>query len=956
MERDRRNQISNLYQAALARPPEERGAFLTEACAGDDLLRREVESLLGYESAAAEFLEISVVELAGTRIQEQVIGRQLGAYTILAPLGIGGMGEVYRARDTKLRRDVAIKILPSHFTADPERRTRFAREARLLATLNHSNVGAIYGLEETEGLTALVLELVEGPTLAERLARGPLTIPEALAIARQIGEALEAAHEKGIVHRDLKPANIVLQDATNAAGVPLGETRAKVLDFGLAKTMAARLGADLTQRPSRSLEGTAEGSILGTPAYMSPEQARGLAVDKRTDIWAFGCVLFEMLTGRRAFDGDTISDTFVSILERQPDWAALPTETAPLIRTVLQKCLRKDPRKRLHDIADALIEIEDDASSGAPGGAALANAADALRKKREWLAWAMAIALGVALVGVALFTRHSKSQGPTDAVTFTIDAPMDSRISSGQFAISPDGRQIVFALRAQGERRLWVRSLDTLELRRLPGTEGAANPFWKPDSQAVGFFANGLLKSVRLNGGAPISLCRGFGQGAWNQDDVIVFGGNRGLLNGFALQRVSAWGGTPAAITSLTGDEFAHGSPSFLPDGQHFLYVAQRIAASDLRVGSLTSEASVSLGSFESNAEYAAGYLFSVRDGSLIAQRFDAETHRLQNSSSYIAAKVGYNLNRGMFSVSATGRLAYSVGSTQQRLTWVDRQGKVLTTVGDAGSFFNIDLSPDEEHVAVSRSVQRPGARAQVDIWRIDLARSGLATRLTDDPGQEWDPRWSPDGTRIAFTHAETPASNHNLFVRPADASGQNTPLSKVGNITTPDWSHDGRFILYTEDASGPGDLWTLSMAGDRAPIPLVKTQHGNSAGAFSPDDRWVAFQSDVSGRLEVYVRPFPAQAGEFPISREGGGSPRWRGDGKELFYLALDGTMMAVSIDAANPFRAGTPKTLFPTSSICCGGRPYAVTNDGQRFLMAIPEPSAPIVALLNWPARLTK
>ena len=409
MEPGPRNRISDLYHRALECRPEERDAFLKGACDGDPALLKEVESLLGYESDAAPFLETPAAvagDLARTLETSQMIGRQLGPYTITAPLGAGGMGEVYRARDSKLGRDVAIKILPSHFTADPERRSRFAREARLLATLNHPHVGAIYGLEEIDGVTALVLELVEGPTLADRLARGPLPIAEALAIARQLAEALDAAHEKAIVHRDLKPANIVLQGAASASGVPSSDQRARVLDFGLARTIAGGLDGDLTERPPGSFDGTAEGRILGTPAYMSPEQARGHAVDRRTDIWAFGCVLFEMLAGRRAFAGDTVSDTFVSILEREPEWTALPAATPASIRTLLERCLRKDPRKRLHDIADARIELEDANQPVASTRSAVDVAPARPARGRERLAWIAAGVLALALGGTMLVNRR----------------------------------------------------------------------------------------------------------------------------------------------------------------------------------------------------------------------------------------------------------------------------------------------------------------------------------------------------------------------------------------------------------------------------------------------------------------------------------------------------------------------------------------------------------------------
>ena len=958
MAAERRQRISDLYHAARERLPEERSAYLREACGGDDRLRDEVESLLRYEVASADFLERpAVVVGAGDLVAmsggRPILKKQFGPYTIVAPLGAGGMGEVYRARDSKLGRDVAIKILPSHFTADPERRSRFAREARLLATLNHPHIGAIYGLEEGDGVSALVLELVEGTTLADRLQRGALPIPQALAIARQIAEALEAAHEKGIVHRDLKPANIVLQGSLDGLST---DVRAKVLDFGLAKTMAVDLAAGPTVPASGSFGGTADGHILGTPAYMSPEQARGLTVDKRTDIWAFGCVLFEMLTGRPAFDGATITDTLARILDHEPDWNALPADTPAPIRTLLERCLRKDPKKRLHDIADALIEMEEGAALTASAGARLSTAPGRSRRSRDWLPWTVAAALGMALITMAWFSRRVEPATPGDVVEFPINPPGRMVPLVDRFAISPDGRHVAFTARSEGNSMLWVRSLDTLEPRMLAGTEGAIYPFWKPDSQAIGFFAASQIKTIQLSGGVPVSVCRECwrrGEGTWNQADVIVFGGAGGYLGGVALQRISARGGTPSVVTSLKDDEFAHGFPSFLPDGEHFLYLAQSSASSELRVGSLTSAASVPLGLFESNAEYSAGHLFFVRGGSLIAQPFDTDTHRLKGSPSYMAAKVGFVLNHGMFSVSATGRLAYTAGSASSTLTWLDRQGKTLSTVGDPGTFFNMDLSPDEQHVAISKAMHSPGARATVDLWRIDLARSGLATPLTDDPGWEWDPDWSRDG-EIAFNHTLTPGGHHGLFVRASDPSGPKTLLLGSGNITIPDWSHDGRFIVYTEDSSSNSDLWTLNTTADRNPTVFLKTRHNEGAGRFSPDDRWIAYRSNASGRSEVYVRPFPVRPGEFAISRDGGGAPRWRGDAKEIFFLSLDGTMMAAQIDTTKGFAAGIPQKLFATPFGPGGNPPYSVSNDGQRFLMPIPAPPAQIVVLVNWPARL--
>jgi serine/threonine protein kinase len=513
---DRRKWISELHHAALARPVAERSRFLQAACDGDETLRHEVESLLTYESAAEPFLETPAADvvvgvLTDVDSRPQILNRQVGSYTIVASLGAGGMGEVYRARDGKLGRDVAIKILPTHFTSDPERRARFAREARLLATLNHPHIGAIYGLEETDGVAALVLELVEGPTLAERLETGPLPIGDALAIARQIAEALDAAHEKGIVHRDLKPGNIVLQSSANAAGVASSETRAKVLDFGLAKTMAVGPKGDLTQRPPGSLDGTEEGRILGTPAYMSPEQARGQAVDKRTDIWAFGCVLYEMLTGLRAFDGPTISDTFVSILEREPHWDALPAEAPMSIRALLERCLRKDPRNRLHDIADARIELDD----GSKPLATTSAATDATPAKpvsvRDRLGWIVAAALALTLGGVILLNRRDVPSEAPEPVEFPILPPEGTSFTSPvvEFAVSPDGRHVALVAKSKAGSSLWVRSLTAVDPRPLRGTEGARNPFWSPDSQSIGFFAGNQLKTVQASGGQRSCRCHG---------------------------------------------------------------------------------------------------------------------------------------------------------------------------------------------------------------------------------------------------------------------------------------------------------------------------------------------------------------------------------------------------------------------------------------------------------------
>ena len=603
---ERRRRVSDLYHAALARSPGERDAFLKAACQGDEALRQEIASLLQFESQSAGFMArpaAAVVAGAARDTHEgaSMVGKAIGLYTIVAPLGVGGMGEVYRARDTKLGRDVAIKILPAHFTADPERRARFAREARLLATLNHPHIGAIYGLEESDGITALVLELIEGPTLEERLERGPLPIVEALAIARQIAEALEAAHEKGIVHRDLKPANIVLQGSSGSAS----DVRAKVLDFGLAKAGRARRG-DSTHGRDSSFDGTADGRILGTPAYMSPEQARGLAVDKRADIWAFGCVLYEVLTGLRAFDGDTVTDTLARILDHEPDWDALQAGTPPSIHRLLERCLRKDPRKRLHDIADALIEIDEsdvDASQGRVGR----REAVLARPRRHGFAWIAGSLLAGALLGsggIAMWQARTPANAD-DSLEFDIPSPPGFRYGNPfprpgkfasawkEFALAPNGRHLVAVVIAEHLRTLWVRPLDSsLGFRPLQGTEGARAPFWSADSRRIAFFANNKLMVVGLNGETPVPVCEAtsiFG-GTWNADDVILLASPNGPL----LQVSSDGGSTP--VTTLTTGETSHRWPWFLPDGRHFLFLAMGKGEPQLRVGSLASHDSVPVG------------------------------------------------------------------------------------------------------------------------------------------------------------------------------------------------------------------------------------------------------------------------------------------------------------------------------------------------------------------------
>jgi len=881
------------------------------------------------------------------------IGDRLGPYEIRAALGAGGMGEVYRGRDTDLNRDVALKVLGERFAEDPDRLARFKREAQVLASLNHPHIGAIYGVADFPGGRALVLELVEGPTLADRIAAGPIPLEETLPIARQIAEALAAAHEMGIVHRDLKPANVKLR--------PDGAV--KVLDFGLAKAAEpGTVSGDATQSPTLTNAAMTQlGVILGTAAYMSPEQAKGRPADKRSDVWAFGCVLFEMLTGRRAFAGEDVADTLALVLTKEPTWTLLPPETPPAILRLLRRCLERDRSRRLADIADARLEIDERDSE--------ANAAAPVRqvaKLVRWLPWAVASgALLVSMIAfAALYWPHAPT-GSSVATRFLIDPPQNTELR-GSFAVSPDGRSVVLRGLSEGKVLLWVRNLQSVTLQPLAGTDEASSPFWSPDSRFIGFYAGGKLKKIEATGGPAQTLCDAPGDGwggAWSADGVIIFAPREGE----GLQRVSAAGGTPEPLTTLDSSrgELSHFHPRFLPDGRHLLYlvISSRPENAGIRVGSLDSAETKLLVNTDASGAYAPpGYLLFLRDRTLMAQKLDVDRLVIVGEPLPVADDVG-RLGPGarfaLFSVSRTGVLVYRRGRNDaSQLTWFDRQGKQVGTLGPVANFGVPWLSPDERRVTFTGAAPEGG---NLDIWLMDLAR-GNPTRLTFDPSPDSNPVWSPDGSRILFTSERD--GQPNLYQSAAGGGSADELLVKSDFRKSPnDWSADGKFILYHEQNPKTGnDLWVFPLSGERKPFPFLQTPFDERQGRFSPDGRWIAYASNETGTWQVYVRRFPGSGGKWQVSTNGGAQPQWRGDGRELFYLSPDRKLMAAKVSTSGPaFDVDTPRELFVlhVMSVDLPGprNVFAATRDGQRFLVTSvvnAQTVSPTTVVLNWTADL--
>jgi len=901
-------------------------------------------------------------------------GTHVGPYEIVSAIGAGGMGEVYRARDPKLGRDVAIKVLPDAFANDAQRMARFQREAKVLASLSHPNIATIYGLEDSSSTHALVMELVEGPTLADRIRQSIIPIDEAVRIARQIADALEYAHERGIVHRDLKPANIKIT----------ADDTVKVLDFGLAKALAGdTTSVDISTSPTISRMATQQGVLLGTAAYMSPEQAKGKSVDRRADIWAFGCVLYEMLTGKIAFPGDSVTDTLAGVIRAEPDWSLLPSSTPMRVRVLLQRCLQKDPKQRLRDIGDARISL-DEVLSGAPDPAVASTPAVSAHLWGRALPWAaLAACLAVALAALAFVHFREKPAAPANTLRLQIAVPEKVAIAgSGTFALSPDGRQLAFtAIGSDGVQQLWVRPLSSLEARPLPGAESPSAPpfFWSPDSRYIAFDGGGRLRKIPVSGGPAETICHlsdGLAVGgSWNRDGVIIFGTSRG-----GVMRVSAGGGPATPLTKLepSRSEDRHVLPWFLPDGRHFIYKrdSTQPGNSGVYLGSLDAkpedQPSKPLLTNQYGAAYVpsddpgSGYLLFVREGTLLAQPFDAHRLELAGDAVTLTDGLGAFLDFGYFSPSSNGEIVYrATGVGGYRLAWYDQQGKPLGTAGEANPLLlSVQLSPNGTRAAVSRLDSQRGI---VAVWLLDFSR-GTDERFTLGSTSAFYPVWSPDGNHIIF--ALLREDGHiDLYQKPASGATEEQLLLKSDEPKYPSsWSRDGRFLLYSaSDAKGKSALWVLPLEGDKKPFLFLHTEFNESDGQFSPDGHWVAYVSDESGRNEIYVRPFSpesggtasAAGGKWLISKAGGTDPRWRGDGKELYYIALDGKLMAVELATSSVLQAAVPKVLFQTQVISNTSFRWDVTTDGKRFLVMGPATEfsqAPFTVVLNWPSLLKK
>jgi len=851
-------------------------------------------------------------------------GVHLGPYEILAPIGAGGMGEVYRARDARLDRTVAIKVLRSPLSDSPELRQRFEREARAVSSLSHPHICALYDVGNHEGLDYLVMEYLEGETLAARIRKGPLGTDDLLRYAMEIADALDLAHRQGLVHRDLKPGNIMLTRAG-----------AKLLDFGLAKLMPPAGGAHgATSGVTVTSPLTARGTIVGTYPYMAPEQLEGAETDPRSDIFAFGCLLYEMATGHQAFEGKTQAGVIAAILEREPpSVSTLEPRTPPALDRLIRTCLAKDPGDRRQTMRDVLLDLkwisEGRSQAGLP---AVVAARRRLGGRLGWIAAAIFLLAAVALASI----HYRSAQKEIRVVRASILAPVNTEYFlldsfPGPASVSPDGRRLVFAAKEESQPvQLWVRDLDSDAAHRLAGTEGAAYPFWSPNSHTIGFFADGKLRKIEAAGGQAFTLCdaeNGKG-GTWNRDGTILFASSAAS----AIYHVAAAGGEarPVTVIDTTQSRASHRFPHFLPDGRHFLFLARGAGvqgADTLMVAALDGGVSQPLMLGESNTVYASGHLLFMTQGTLMARRFDPRRRRFSGEAFPIAENVQYlaGASLGVYSASENGVLVYHAGGRDLvELTWMDRDGRPIGTLGDPAGYRQPRISPDGRQVAAE--IVDPGA-GTTDIWICEVER-GVRTRFSFDPAADESPLWSPDGSAIIYASARR--GHLDLYRKPLAGSGGDEILVQSEHDKNPsDCSPDGRFVLYDTE----GDIWVLPLFGSRRPVPFIQTRFDEDGARFSPDGNWVVFASDLSGRWEVYLTPFRGPGQKWQISTGGGFFPGWPREDDQVWYVSTEYRLMVADVRLDGPVpRIGAPTELFSV----LGANGGTIAADGQRILLS--------------------
>jgi serine/threonine protein kinase len=956
MAADRWEHVFALFDAALARPEADRAAFLTSECGDDASLCREVESLLAAHGDAQGFLSGHPVRARETRDDPSgpappllARGMRLGVFEVEGLVGAGGMGEVYRARDTRLDRHVAIKVLSPDAATSPRRRMRFVAEARAIARLSHPRICALHEMGHHEGVDFLVMEFLVGETLAARLRRGPLPVEEAVRTAVEIGEALAAAHAQGIVHRDLKPGNVMLTKGG-----------AKLLDFGLARLRAPAGAGPSSPDGAGTGTQTGPGLAVGTLGYMAPEQLEAKDdVDARADIFAFGAVLYEMITGRKAFEEASQARLILAILSSDPPSISVQQPlTPPAFDRVIRMCLARDRENRWASVHDVLVQlrwIAEDGSAAVPGGIRG-------KRRRALLPWTVA---AIAVLTAAVLWGWTLRRPTTDVRSYVLSVlpPQGSSLATDEApAISPNGRRLVFVGHdATGKQLLYARGLDgATPAEPLANTDDASLPFWSPNSQSVGFFAQGRLKKIDLATGQIQTLAEAAGArgGTWNQHDVILFVPRPGT----GVYQVSAGGGQPTPVKiDIIGSWF----PSFLPDGRHFLFFSPAAAKPEnagVFVGSLDSSTAKRLVTTRSRAVHATpGFLLFWREGALLAQEFDANHLEARGNPVSVADGVGLNplTNQGLFSASDSGTVAFLPGAAgQSELVWVDRAGRRIGDAGPSGILNSLSLSPDARSVVYDQAEPR---NRTLDLWHLDFAR-GVPSRLTFHPSHDMFPIWSPGGTRIGFSSLrEGPPQLYELN---ANGTGTEKVVLKTSfPKTASGWSSDGRLLFYNSiHPETGGDIWALPLVGESEPFPVVRTPADEHYGTPSPDGRWLAYISNETGAYEVYVEAFPATGFRRQISTLGGFEPQWRHDGKELFYRAPNQTLMAVGITSKpTALEFSPPKALFPTRiqwmEIQAVAHHYAAAPDGQRFLMIRATEEArlsPITVVLNWTAAL--